>query len=77
MRNNVEILGISNGVLDSEFEEKVIGICKESINDITSSDIGCYHLPLERNISKSKQEMVKFSWGSCNCKSHRKCPLPL
>ena len=60
-RNNVEISGIPNDVLDNDLEEKVIEICKDSDIVITSSDIeGCHRLPLERNsTSENKRVIVK------------------
>ena len=61
-RNNVEIIGISNDVLDNDLEKKVIGICKDSDIFITSSDIeGCDHLPMVRNrTSENKRVIVTF-----------------
>ena len=61
-RNNVEISGIPNDVLDNDLEEKVIEICKDSDIVITSSDIeGCHRLPLERNsTSENKRVIVKI-----------------
>ena len=61
-RNNVEISGISNDVLDNELEEKVIEICKDSDIVITPGDIeGCHRLPMGRNsTSENKRAIVKF-----------------
>ena len=58
-RNNVEISGISNDVLDNDLEEKVIEICKDSDIVITSSDIeGCHRFPLGRNSTSEKNELL-------------------
>ena len=61
-RNNVEISGISNELSDNDFEEEVIGICKDSDFVITSSDIeGCHRWQLGRNsTSENKRVIVKF-----------------
>ena len=46
-RNNAEISGIPNDILDNDLEKKVIEICKDSDIVITSSDIeGCHRLLL-------------------------------
>ena len=46
-RNNAEISGIPNDILDNDHEKKVIEICKDSDIVITSSDIeGCHRLLL-------------------------------
>ena len=61
-RNNVEISGISNEVLDENLEKKVIDICKESGIDLNPYDIeACHRLPSGRvNTSNSKCVIVKF-----------------
>ena len=62
-RNNVEISGIPNDVLDNDLEEKVIEICKDSDIVMTSNDIeGSHYLPLGRkSASENKWVIVKFA----------------
>ena len=61
-RNNVEISGISNQILNHDLEENIIKICKDS--DIIRSNIdikGCHRLPLGRNITNTtKRVIIKF-----------------
>ena len=61
-RNNVEISGISNEVLDQNLEQTVIGICKDSGTEVNPLDIeGCHRRPLRRNATNTtKRLIVKF-----------------
>ena len=62
-RNNVEISGIPNDVLDNDLEEKVIEICKDSDIVIRSNALeSCHCLPLGRkSASEKKRVIVKFA----------------
>ena len=61
-RNDVEISGLPNHVLDNDPEDKVTEICKDSDIVIASSHIeGCHCLPLGRNSTcKKTRVIVKF-----------------
>ena len=61
-RNNIKISWILNEVSDQNLEETVIGICKDSRNDVNPLDItGCHRLPLGRNATTTtKRVIVKF-----------------
>ena len=60
-RNNAEISGISNKTPDSDLENHVVEICRNS-NIINPADIeGCHHLPLGHNsTTANKRVIVKF-----------------
>ena len=57
--NNVELSRILNSILDEDFENTVIKICKKSEIDVEARDIeGCHQLPVSTN-SGSHDKRVK------------------
>ena len=60
--NNVELSRILNSILDEDFENTVIKICKKSEIDVEARDIeGCHQLPVSTNSgSHDKRVIVKF-----------------
>ena len=61
-RNNIEISGIPNSILDENLENTVISISKDSGVEIDPKDIeGCHRLPLSRNSrGQDKRVIAKF-----------------
>ena len=58
-RNNMEVPGFLNDILDNDLEEKVFVICKDFDIVITSSDIeGCHCLSLGRNSNSERKQVI-------------------
>ena len=61
-RNNVEFSNIPNDIVNNQWEDKIIQICRKSGVKVDQNDIeSCHHLPVSRySRSDNKRGMVKF-----------------